>query len=98
MNRISMVAILAAAVLLGGCATEGGMRADAARVKAMGISLQTMSKNLSKDGKHSCEVSHESSGWLTSIWTNEEKFAAACNTDPYEGGGEYEENAESSTL
>lgn len=91
MNRITIVATLAAAVLLAGCAGTGA-RGDAARVKAMGVSLQTMSKNLSNDGATACEVTHKSSGWLTSMWTDEEKFTTTCNKDPYEGGGEYETN------
>ncbi len=94
MKRASIVAALAAVVLLSGCASNATMRADAARVKAMGVSLQSMSKNLSKDGATNCEVTHESSGWLTSLWTDEEKFTTTCNKDPYEGGGEYEGNVD----
>jgi hypothetical protein len=93
MKRASVVVALATMVLLSGCASTAGMRADAARVKAMGVSLQSMSKNLSnQEGATACEVTHESSGWITSMWTDEEKFTTSCNKDPYEGGGEYDNN------
>jgi len=98
MKRGIIVASLAAAtLLLAGCAGDAAVRADAARIKAMGVSLQSMSKNISDDENvRKCVVTRESSGWLTSAWSDEETFTATCEKDPYGGEGEYEGNVPAS--
>ena len=92
MKRGATVAILAVAVLLTACGGNASIRADAARVNAMGQSLKVMTRNISDDEEVStCTVTHESSGWLTAMWTDNESFTTTCEKDPYDTD-EYEGN------
>ncbi len=88
MRGISIMAILAAATLLTACGGgNASIRADAARVNAMGKSLTIMTTNISDEDDISCTISHESSGWITSMWTTEETFTTTCEADPYTDEG-----------
>lgn len=91
-----MVKMLAVAIIALGLVACGGgnanLRADAARVNVMGKSLNTMSRNLSKDKEATaCTVTHTSTGWLAGMFTSTESFTSSCEKDPY--GEYYEGNA-----
>ena len=92
MNRkVKLMAVAVIALGLTACAGISD-RGDAARVNVMGQSLNTMSKDLSKDeDATACTVTHTSSGWLTSVWSSDESFTTSCVKDPY--GEYYEGNA-----